>query len=257
MELQLVSVITPAFNAEAFVAETIESVLAQTHTYWEMILVDDNSTDSTFSIFKKYAAQDSRIKIFRFNENKGAGSCRNEAIKMAKGEFIAFLDADDLWKPDKLKVQLDFMKQKNIPLCFSSYQLMDEDGNPQRFIVEALPILTFRKLMKSNYIGNLTGIYSVAKLGKVYAPTVRKRQDWALWLKILQRTKKAHGIQQSLAFYRLRKGSISGNKFGMLRYNYLIFRNELNFSTVKSILKMGVFLKEHFFVKRKQVKKLK
>lgn len=253
----LVSVITPVFNAEAFIAETIESVIQQTYSNWELLLVNDNSTDASFSILKKYTAEDSRIKIFSFSENKGAGHCRNKGIEEAKGEFIAFLDADDLWKPQKLQKQLDFMLKNDAEVCFSSYQLMDEAGKKLPIIAEALSFLNFKKLEKSNYVGNLTGIYHAEKLGKIYAPVVRKRQDWALWLKAVQKAGMAYGIKESLAYYRVRKDSISGNKLEMLSYNYNIYRKELNYGSLRSFYKMAVFLKEHFFIKKKQLKKLK
>ena len=253
----LISVITPVHNAEAFIQESIESVIKQTYTNWELLLVDDNSTDASFSILEKFAAQDKRIHVFRFNKNKGAGIARNTAIEAANGAYIAFLDADDLWKPRKLKVQIDFMLKNKISVSYSSYQLIKEHGERLPIIIESLPFLSYEKLLKSNYIGNLTGMYSVAELGKIYAPEMRKRQDWALWLNAVQKAGTAFGITDCLAYYRVRKDSVSGNKFSMLSHNFRIYKNELKYNKIKSLYSMMIFLKEHFFVKRKQVRKLK
>jgi teichuronic acid biosynthesis glycosyltransferase TuaG len=252
----LVSVVTPVYNAALFLEETIQSVLNQTYPHWELILVDDFSTDASFEIANTYCLKDSRIKCFQLSENQGAGIARNLGIKEATGTFIAFLDADDLWFPEKLQKQLDFMIKNNCNICYSSYQLMNEDGSLQPKLIEALPQLTFKKLLKSNYIGNLTGIYNAAALGKIYAPIIRKRQDWALWLNAIKIEKKAMGIKESLAYYRVRKESISKNKPGLLKYNYAVYNKVLGFSSLKSYYLMTVFLWEHFFVKSRQIKLL-
>ncbi|MCR9182163.1 MAG: glycosyltransferase [Flavobacteriaceae bacterium] len=252
----LVSVITPVYNAALFLEETIQSVLNQSYTHWELILVDDCSTDSSFEIANAYRERDSRIKAYQLSENQGAGITRNFGIREASGNYIAFLDADDLWFPQKLQKQLDFMMNNNCNICYSSYQLMDEDGSLQPKIIEALSSLSFEKLLKSNYIGNLTGIYNATALGKIYAPVIRKRQDWALWLTALKIDNKALGIKEPLAYYRLRKDSVSKNKTALLKYNYAVYNKVLGLSTFKSLFMMTVFLWEHFFVKSKQEKSI-
>ena len=256
MNNPLVSVIMPAFNAEDFIEAAVESVIAQTYSNWELFIIDDASTDATFAKAKKLAKQDFRIKIFQNQKNSGTGISRNKGIKAAQGDFIAFLDADDQWKPKKLQIQLQIMQEQDASVCFSSYLQIDERGNSRNEIIEALPTLTYQKLLKSNYLGNLTGMYSVKKIGKVYAPEIRKRQDWALWLAAVKKGGPAIGIQQCLAKYRVRKGSISRNKLEMLKYNFNIYHKILGFSFMKSTGYMLVFLKEHFFVKKKQVKKI-
>lgn len=252
----LVSVVTPVYNSALFLEKTILSVINQTYPHWELILVDDCSTDASFEIAKAYSEKDSRIKPFQLKQNQGAGVSRNFGIKEALGSYIAFLDADDLWTPEKLQKQLDFMTKNNCTICYSSYQLMNEDGSLQPKIIEALPKLTFKKLLKSNYIGNLTGIYNAAALGKIYAPVIRKRQDWALWLSALKLENKAMGIQEPLAFYRVRKNSISKNKTSLLKYNFAVYNKVLGYNTLKSIFMMSAFLWEHFFVKSNQIKLL-
>jgi len=252
----IVSVVTPVYNAALFLEKTIQSVLNQTYPHWELLLIDDCSTDTSFEIAKGYSEKDSRIKSYQLSENQGAGIARNLGIKEASGSYIAFLDADDLWFPEKLQKQVDFMINNHCNICYSSYQLMNEDGSLQSEIVEALPNLTYKKLLKSNYIGNLTGIYNVEVLGKIYAPTIRKRQDWALWLTALKIEKKAMGIKEPLAYYRLRKDSISKNKTALLKYNYAVYNKVLGFNPIMSLCMMTVFLWEHFFVKSKQIKTL-
>ncbi len=252
-EWPLVSVIMPAYNSADFIAEAIQSVLQQTNKNWELLIIDDASEDNTVKIIEKFASEDPRIHFFQNKTNKGAGISRNIGTKAAKGSYIAFLDADDLWLPEKLETQLEFMEKNNLEMTFSSYYMINEFGQELPNKVQALPVLTYAKLLKSNYVGNLTGIYSVKKLGKIYSPTLRKRQDWALWLTILKRIGSTKGIREPLAKYRIRENSISNNKAALLKYNYLIYSEFLKYSKLKSLLRMGVFLKEHFFVKKKQV----
>tara|TARA_R100001369_G_scaffold29172_1_gene52440 strand:- start:130149 stop:130928 length:780 start_codon:yes stop_codon:yes gene_type:complete len=252
----LVSVIMPAYNSGAFISEAIQSVLAQTHTNLELLVIDDASKDNTIEITEAFQSKDSRIKLFKNTSNKGAGITRNIGIKEAKGTFIAFLDADDLWLPEKLNIQLEFMATHDLAMTFSSYNLMDESGILLNKKVKALPVLTYQKLLRSNYVGNLTGIYNVNMLGKIYCPELRKRQDWALWLTILSKIDSTKGIEKPLANYRIRENSISKNKTALLKYNYLIYSEFLKYSRLKSLVKMGVFLKEHFFVKNKQISSL-
>lgn len=249
-----VSVITPFYNSEKFLNETILSVINQTYTNWELLLIDDASTDQSPAIAKSFTDSDTRIKLFSHSENFGAGIARNTGIENASGKYIAFLDADDSWLPRKLEKQLAFMQKNNLNLCYSSYLLMDEAGNKTGKMIEALPKLTYQKLLKANYIGNLTGIYNAENLGKIYAAKIRKRQDWALWLKILKTEKETLSIQEPLAVYRVRKNSISQNKWRLLYYNFLVYHKVLGYNKFLSSLKMLIFLWEQFFVKTKQIK---
>lgn len=256
MQQPLVSVITPTYNAELFISATIESVCAQTYTNWELVIVDDASSDTTVDILKKYAAADDRIKFHVLETNSGAAIARNTAIEKASGSYIAFLDADDLWMPEKLFKQIAFMQENDIQICFSSYELMDEAGKSLGKMVKALPKVDFSKMLKSNYVGNLTGIYNAEALGKVYMPNIRKRQDWALWLTLIKKVGYAYGIEEPLAKYRLRENSISSNKLNLLKYNYTIYRKALKFGAFKSSLYLIRFLIEHFFIKPQQTVQL-
>lgn len=250
----LVSVIMPAYNSEAFISEAIRSVIDQTYPNWELFVIDDASSDSTLKIIQDYSGKDDRIHILKNSSNKGTHKTRNKGIEAANGDFMAFLDADDQWKPEKLQKQLEIISREDIAACFSSYDLISENGKSLNKKVEALPVLTYEKLLKANYVGNLTGIYNVKVLGKIYCPEIRKRQDWALWLKVIEEGGPMEGIKDSLAIYRIRKNSISNNKFEMLKYNFLVYNQVLGYGFIGSFWKMLVFLNEQFFVKSRQVK---
>lgn len=250
----LVSIITPMYNSERFISETINSIINQTYKNWELLLIDDCSKDKTIQVVNSFIVKHPNIKLLVNETNQGAAISRNRGIEVAKGNFIAFLDADDLWKPKKLENQLTFMESENCDVCFSSYDLIDESGNILNKQVKALPVLSYNKLLKSNYIGNLTGIYNASVLGKITSSNLRKRQDWLIWLEAIKTSgKPAKSIQESLAFYRVRNNSISSNKTNLLKYNYLVYKKGLGFSTLKSVFSMLVFLFEHFFVKSKRI----
>ncbi|MGB3775050.1 MAG: glycosyltransferase family 2 protein, partial [Leeuwenhoekiella sp.] len=193
---------------------------------------------------------DPRIKIIDLETNSGAGAARNVGIKKSCGNKIAFLDADDRWYSHKLKIQLQFMQERDIAICYSSYTLMDEKGTPLNKVVQALPTLDYDKLLRANYIGNLTAVYDINKLEKCYAPELRKRQDWAMWLDLVKKAGCAYGILEPLAYYRIRNNSISSNKLSMLRYNYLVYKKYLGFSVFKSCCFMLRFLFEQLFIKQ-------
>lgn len=248
----LVSVIMPAYNAAGFIAESIRSVQQQTHKDWELLVIDDASKDGTSDVVEGLRINDERIKLHMLPTNQGAGFARNIGIKAATGDYISFLDADDLWKPQKLEKQLRVMTQEKEKVCFSSYELMGEDGHSLGKQIKALEHLSFDKLKKANYIGNLTGIYSVKELDKIYCPLIRKRQDWGLWLLAIKEAGGARGIQEPLAKYRERRGSISGNKVEMLQYNYRVYRKVLGYPVLKSLFWMVLFLWEQLFVKPRQ-----
>lgn len=242
------------FNSEAYVSESINSVLNQTYSNWELILIDDCSKDKTLEIVETFLLKSPNIKIIKNQENFGAAITRNKGIEASKGDYIAFLDGDDLWKPEKLEKQITFMLTQNCDVCFCSYEQIDVVGKPLNKLIKAIPELSYQKLLKSNYIGNLTGMYNVQILGKITTPNLRKRQDWLLWLNALKTSgKPAKGIQESLAYYRVREDSMSSNKFNLIKYNYWVYKKGLQFSTLKSIYCLGIFLHEHFFIKSKLV----
>lgn len=234
MNVNLVSIITPVHNSEEFIEECLNSVLSQTYPTWELLLVDDCSTDNSATIIQEHANKDPRIKYFRLEENSGAGVARNKAIAESKGNFIAFLDSDDLWLPEKLEKQLSFMQSNKYPFTFTSYNKINEEGEKLVGIVKAKKKIAYKKALYKNPIGCLTVMYDVSFFGKQFMPSIRKRQDYALWLKLLKKTN-AHGLQEPLSSYRVRNNSISANKWSLLKYEWKIYREEENLSILKSL----------------------
>ena len=230
----LVSIITPVYNAERFIEQTIKSVQNQSYTNWEMILVDDLSDDNSQEIIKKVQELDNRIKYIRVKENSGAAVARNTAIENAKGRYIAFLDSDDLWKYNKLEKQINFMKQNNYGFTFTSYELMGEDGQNLNKIVQVPQKINYDGLLKNTIIGCLTVIIDRKIVGDFTMPLLRKGQDTATWLKILRNYEYAYGINENLANYRLVKGSISSNKIDALKRTWNTYRNVEHLSLIKS-----------------------
>ncbi|TYB33573.1 MAG: glycosyltransferase family 2 protein [Flexistipes sinusarabici] len=232
---ELVSVITPSYNSAKFISQTIESVLAQTYENWEMIIVDDASPDNSNDIIENYCEKDSRIKLIKLERNSGPAVARNRAIEKAKGRYMAFLDADDLWKPEKLEKQLVFMYDNGCSFSYSFYETMNEEGKRLYKIIRPPVKLSYNDMLKSNYIGCLTVIYDTEKLGKMYMPLIKKRQDYGLWLNILKKIDYAFCAPEVLAIYRVRESSISINKFTLLKYNWKLFRKCEEFSVSKSL----------------------
>jgi glycosyltransferase involved in cell wall biosynthesis len=243
----LISIITPTFNSASFLEETIESIICQTYTNWELLITDDCSTDSTWLTLEDYVKKDSRVKIFKLANNSGSGVARNNSIRNASGRFIAFCDSDDQWKPNKLEKQIEFMISNDLDLSYSNYEIVSELGEKIGVIVSPHEV-DYKKMLRNNYIGCLTAIYDTNRLGKVYMPEIRKRQDWALWLKILKKTPFAMNIQESLAVYRQRNKSISSNKIDLIKFNWHIYRNVEKFSAMKSILLLMNFF--FFYLKK-------
>lgn len=221
----LVSIITPCYNSEKYLSQAIQSVLNQTFQNWELLLIDDCSSDTTYTIITDFTSQDPRIKAFKLDTNSGAGKARNLGIQKASGNYIAFLDADDLWKPEKLEKQLYFMQSHKIPFTFSFYETIDEAGNLRNETITTPTKITYKQLYFCNWIGNLTGIYSVDFFGKIPISSIKKRQDWMLWLQIVKQTKFATPVPESLAYYRVRQDSISASKWKLIKYNFKVYKD--------------------------------
>ena len=253
---ELVSIIIPTYNTEKFIRTTLQSVKDQTYQNWEMVLVDDASTDRTVSIIEEFAKDDDRIKLFKLEKNSGNGFARNIALEKATGKYIAYLDADDLWFPEKLEKQIQFLKTNNLHFTFSFYDCIDEDGNNLNRRVEAPLNLTYNQLFFCNYVGNLTAIYDVGYFGKILLPASQKRQDWRLWLTILKQIKTAEAIPEFLAFYRIRKDSISSSKFKLIKHNFGVYREFHGYNLVFSVLLMMRFLFTQLIIKPKYIKKI-
>ncbi|CAD0006550.1 glycosyltransferase family 2 protein [Flavobacterium chungangense] len=253
---ELVSIITPTYNAEKYIRETLQSVLNQSYQNWEMILADDASTDHTIYIIEEFAQKDSRIKLYKLPENRGNGFARNTALEKATGKYIAYLDADDLWFPEKLEKQIQFLKTNNLPFTFSFYDSIDEMGNDLNRRVESPNPLTYKQLFFCNYVGNLTAIYDTDYFGKIILETSQKRQDWRIWLTILKQIKTAKPVPESLAFYRIRKDSVSSSKFKLIKHNFGVYSQFHGYNFVFAVLLMIRFLYTQLIVKRRYIKKI-
>ena len=239
MQNNLVSIITPSYKSKRFISQTIESVQAQTYKNWEMIIVDDLSPDNSNEIIEEYIKKDNRIKLIKLEKNSGPAVARNRAIEEAKGRYIAFLDADDLWYPEKLEKQISFMDTNNYGLTYTNYETMNENGDKLNNIIVSPSKLNYKQLLKSNKIGCLSAIYDTTITGKVYMPLIKKRQDYGLWLKILKKIDYAYNVNEVLGTYRLMSNSVSSNKIDLLKYNYALFREHEQFSIIKSLYYLG------------------
>ena len=235
----LVSIITPSYNSEKFIKETINSVISQTYKNWEMIIVDDVSSDNSCEIIELYSKKDNRIKLIKLEKNSGPAVARNRAIQEAKGRYIAFLDSDDLWHKDKLTKQLSFMQEQDIALSYTSYYRIKETSRKIIYQFYVPEKVDYSELLKQNIIGCLTAIYDTKKIGKVYMPNIDKRQDFGLWLNILKKVPYAYGLDEPLAYYRVRSASVSSNKILASKYNWKLYREVEKLPLYKAIYYFG------------------
>ena len=228
-----VSIITPVYNSQKFLEECILSVQNQSYSNWEHILVDDCSKDDSLSIIRKYAEKDNRIKYHQLKKNSGAGVARNFAIEKAIGSYIAFLDSDDIWFPKKLEMQLDFMKENDYHFTFTDYEQFKEEDTSEPKIIRCKAIVTYSRALLKNPIGCLTVVYDAKHFGKKYMPSIRKRQDYALWLELLK-LENGYGLDKCLARYRTGNDSIPANKMDLLKYEWRIYREVEGLSWIRS-----------------------
>lgn len=218
-----VSVIMPAYNAGKFIAETVESVLRQVYPSWELIIVDDASSDDTVAVVQRLASRDARIRLIQLSQNSGAAVARNTGLREARGRYIGFLDCDDLWLPEKLVVQLAWMKEHAAPFVYSAYERISTSGEG-RGVVGVPSSVSYAQLLKTSVIGCSTALYDTAYFGKVLMPDIRMRQDFGLWLSLLKRVECAQGIPEVLVRYRMRSDSISSNKRRAALYTWRVYR---------------------------------
>lgn len=254
MNGSLVSIITPTFNCGDFIAETIESVLAQTYTAWEMIVFDDCSTDNTKEIVAQYAKQDSRIRYLCNDKNRGAAITRNNALRVAKGRWIAFLDSDDLWLPEKLEKQIHFMIAHNYSFSYHDYVEIDEQSKELGIYVSGIGRVTKFGMYSCCWPGCLSVMYDSAVVGLIQIADVKKNNDTAIWLKAVQRAD-CYLLKENLAQYRRRKGSISPRSIKeKIRYHYLLFRAAADMNRFWAFVWTGINIigssfKKLFYVK--------
>jgi glycosyltransferase involved in cell wall biosynthesis len=230
----LISIVTPVYNSSHYIKETIASVLEQTYSYWEMIIIDDFSDDESRNIIEDYVKKDKRIKALYNEKNIGTAQSRNRGIKLSKGKYIAFLDSDDTWLPKKLERQLKLMKEKNIPMSYVAYYTMDHKNTITAFHPVEEQV-SYTKLLKNpSMIGTLTMIYDTEKLGKFYFKNIG-HEDYIVKLKILKKIDFAVGINEPLAKYRIHNNSLSSNKIHAAKWVWNIYRDIEKLSLIKSL----------------------
>lgn len=226
-----VSIIMPAYNSEQYISESIQSVLNQDYDNWELLIVDDQSTDNTVKVIESF--NDHRIKVFQLAQNSGAAIARNTAISKAQGDFMAFLDSDDLWHPEKLSCQINFMLRNNYDFTSTEYGNINDDQELINITVNH-DYLDYDGLLK--YCpGNSTVIYNVKKLGKFYIPDIRKRNDFVMWLQVIKKAKVLYGLKETLTYYRVREDSLSINKTSLVKYQWKVYRDIEGLSLIKSL----------------------
>ena len=223
----LVSIIMPMYNSAAFVVEAIQSVLAQTYTNWELIIVDDCSSDDSVSHVREFCHADSRIHLLQTNKASGSPTTpRNEGVKHANGRFIAFLESDDMWLPMKLEEQLKVFNDSDdsVAIVFSDYEKIKECGTRSGRIVKAPASANYASMLKGNVIGNLTGMYDTAKVGKVFFKQIH-HEDYVMWLSILKQGYMARNTGTVAALYRVRSESLTSKKIALLTWQWNIYVN--------------------------------
>jgi glycosyltransferase involved in cell wall biosynthesis len=235
---ELVSIITPCYNSEKYIANTIESVIKQTYQNWEMIIIDDCSTDSTIKIIEEIVKTETRIKLLKLDTNSGAAKSRNAGINIAAGKYLTFLDADDVWFSTFIQNSIQTIKTTQIAFVFSSYKRSNEN---LEFIYSDFIVpkkVNYTDILKSNSISCLTAFIDVSVLGVKKMPDILKRQDMGLWLQYLKEIPFAHGIQEPQAIYRIRENSLSRNKKKLLKYQWQFYREVEKLSVFESIYYM-------------------
>lgn len=234
IEKEKISIIVPMYNAEKFIGKTIESVLAQTYQNWEMLIMNDVSTDNSLAIVSMYAKKDERIKIVNTEKNVGVVKGRNFLIDLASGKYIAFLDADDYWHNEKLEKQIKFMKEKNASISCTEYTRVKENEEKINDVIIKEEI-SYNDMLKNNYLGCLTVIYDAEKIGKRYFKELEKNEDYVLWLEIAKDVNTIYGLKENLAYYRVLDNSRSSNKVKTAKVRWEIYRKIEKLSLLKSI----------------------
>lgn len=239
----LVSIIMPCHNGMPYLSEAIESALAQIYTSWELLIVDDHSSDNSGEIIKSYSEKDNRIKLLATNQEcKGAHFARNLAINSAQGRYVAFLDCDDIWLPNKLEIQIDLLNTSEHALSFSSYQRITAKGKLlSTFLIKDGDVKNYPQLLEKNIVGCCTAVYDRKKVGLIEMPSIRGRQDYGLWLRIAKKATLV-GITPVMAKYRVHNDSLSSNKIFAAVYQWKLFRQIENLSLIKTTWLFGRYI---------------
>lgn len=230
----LVSIVMPAYNGEKYITDTIESIQKQTYKNWELIIVDDCSTDKTEQTIKDI--DDFRIHYLKNKMNSGAAVSRNYALREADGKWIAFIDSDDLWYPDKLEKQLEFMVRNNYKFTYTDYKIVYPDGTESPYIYTGPNEVTKRMMWRYCYFSTITVIYDREYIGLIQIADIKKNNDYAMWLKVIEKVN-CYRYPYCLSVYCKRENSISsGSKIKLIKYHYILFRTACNLNKVKALL---------------------
>jgi len=220
----LVSIIMPSYNTAEYISDSIKSIQAQTYSYWELIIVDDCSTDKSVEVIKSF--NDRRIILLQNSKNSGAAISRNYALREAKGKWIAFLDSDDVWDPQKLEKQIRFMEGNNYAFTFTDYRIC-LNGKWLPYINTGPNVVTKKKMYDYCYFSTITVMYEREKIGLIQIADLRKNNDYAMWLQAIEKSN-AYRLPECLSFYIKHDGSVSsGNKTKLIKWHYLLFRKGL------------------------------
>lgn len=220
----LISIIMAAYNAEKTIEQAIDSVLSQTYTNFELLVVNDCSADRTAELVKSIAAKDSRARLISNVKNSGVSYTRKHGLEEAKGDWIAILDSDDAWEPEKLEKQIELQRRTNADLLFTGSAFMDSEGHPIDWYLHAPKEVTYRQLLKQNVLSNSSALVRKELYAKHYAIGDGMHEDFAIWLSILKKGTKAYGVDEPLLIYRIAKSSKSGNKVKAARMNWNTYR---------------------------------
>lgn len=231
----LISIIIPVYNAERFLNDTINCVLNQTYQNWELILVDDCSSDSSVKLIEEFMKRDNRIKLIKNKTNSRAAISRNNGIKVANGQYLCYLDADDLWGKEKLEKQINFMKEKKCVFSFTSYEFADKNCIPNGKKVIVPNKINYNQALKNTTIWTSTVMLDMNKLTKedIYMPNV-KSEDTASWWRVLKKIDYAYGLKDVLSFYRRTEGTLSSNKFEAIKRIWYLYRKVEGLNIFKS-----------------------
>lgn len=253
-EAGLVSIIMPSYNTASFIEETIQSVLNQTYTNWELIIVDDCSTDNTDIVVGKI--KDPRIRYIKNEKNSGAAVSRNRALREANGRWVAFLDSDDLWKPEKLEKQICFMMKNRYYFSYTNYEEIDADGNKTNVIVTGPKVISKTGMFNYCWPGCLTVMYDRKKIGLIQITDIKKNNDYAMWLKVCKKTR-CYLLDEVLAEYRRgRSGSISTHGYKeLIKWHYRLFKNAEKKNSIESLFNTGRNILFGIYKKKRYVRR--
>lgn len=251
----MISIITPIYNCELYLDKTIESVVNQSYTDWELILVDDCSQDGSFGIAQEWTKRDERIKVFSTILNSGPAAARNLGLEHANGDYIAFLDADDIWLQNKLSIQLRHMEGNNSSFTCTSYMSVGDVNTPIYKLTPPRATTYNKALLYGNPIGNSTVMITRKALKDIRIPDIKKRNDFALWLKVLKKGITCDGMSEVTMIYRRRKDSVSSKKIGLISYHWALYRHIEKLSIIKSCFYVFAWMvSKAFHFRRKKIK---